>query len=171
MQAETVDCDLVVIGGGPCGSTAATLARQAGLSVVLVERDAFPRFHIGESLLPAGNVFLRRSGVWPKVESAGFIRKAGARFCSADASADKRIEFGRGFVRGLDSTFQVSRAKFDHILLEHARSEGVVIKQGWKANRLVQTSEDVTAWLVSGVGGQETIRARWCQVSPTSAYP
>ncbi len=157
-----MDCDLIVIGGGPCGSTAATFATQAGLRVVLIEKDAFPRFHIGESLLPAGNALMRRSGVWPKVEQAGFIVKSGARFCTADGASDKRIDFSDGIIPGLDATFQVERAKFDCILLEHARSEGVDIRRGWKVTALEQSPDDVTATIQSAAGERQSIRARWC---------
>ncbi|MGH8018023.1 MAG: NAD(P)/FAD-dependent oxidoreductase [Opitutaceae bacterium] len=156
-----MDFDLVVIGGGPCGSTAATFAKQAGMSVVLVEKDAFPRFHIGESLLPAGNALMRRSGVWSKVLQAGFIVKTGARFCIADGASEKRIDFSDGIIP-VDATFQVERAKFDGILLDHARREGVDARQGWKVTALEQSPDDVTVTIQSAAGERQVIRARWC---------
>src|SRR5690606_25279604 len=108
-----VDVDVVVVGGGPAGSCAAACARQAGLTVRVLEKEAFPRFRIGESLLPAGNSVLRATGVWPKLEAAGFVEKFGARFLLADGSMEKRIDFSQGYVPGLERTFQVERAKFD----------------------------------------------------------
>jgi flavin-dependent dehydrogenase len=123
------DHDVLIIGGGPSGSTAAAYARKEGFNVCVVEREKFPRFRIGESLLPHGNDIMRETGVWPKVEQAGFIKKYGASFHLANGLASKEVIFSRGIVRGLDQTFQVSRAKFDAILLDHARELGAEIKQ------------------------------------------
>jgi flavin-dependent dehydrogenase len=159
---RTTDADVLVIGGGPCGSTAAAFARQAGMSVIVVEKDAFPRFHIGESLLPNANAVLRRSGAWNAVASAGFVVKRGARFCTADGLAHKRVDFGRGLVPGLDATFQVERAKFDALLLEHARALGADVRQGWKVVELLPGDAGVEARLESVEGGQRVVRAAWC---------
>jgi flavin-dependent dehydrogenase len=123
------DHDVLIIGGGPSGSTAAAYARKEGLNVCVVERERFPRFHIGESLLPHGNEIMRETGVWPKIEAAGFIKKYGASFHLANGLASKEVIFSRGIVRGLDQTYQVGRAKFDALLLDHARELGAEIKQ------------------------------------------
>jgi flavin-dependent dehydrogenase len=126
---QNFDDDVLIIGGGPSGSTAAAFARKEGFKVCVVEREKFPRFHIGESLLPHGNDIMRETGAWPKIEAAGFIKKYGASFHLANGQASKEIIFSQGIVRGLDQTFQVGRAKFDDILLDHARSLGAEIKQ------------------------------------------
>ncbi len=129
MANAQFDHDVLIIGGGPSGSTAAAYARKEGFNVCLVEREKFPRFHIGESLLPHGNEIMRETGVWPKIEAAGFIKKYGALFHLANGAATKEVIFSEGIVKGLDQTFQVGRGKFDHLLLEHARSLGTEIKQ------------------------------------------
>ncbi len=158
---ESTDFDVLVIGGGPGGSTAAAFARLRGLSVCLVERDEFPRFHIGESLLPIGNAVLRASGAWPKVEAAGFVRKLGAEFMLADGSPAKEIVFADGYVPGLESTFQVERARFDAVLLEHARSLGTDVRTGSTVTA-VDPQADLVAVTVAPRGGSPgVVRARW----------
>jgi flavin-dependent dehydrogenase len=158
---EPTDCDLLVIGGGPGGSTAAALARLEGMSVCLAERDEFPRFHIGESLLPIGNAVLQASGAWPKVQAAGFVKKFGAEFMLADGSDEKEVVFASGYVPGLDSTFQVERASFDSILLEHARTLGADVRTGTAVRALAPSADCVTASLVPREGPGASIRARW----------
>jgi flavin-dependent dehydrogenase len=158
---ESTDCDLLVIGGGPGGSTAAAFARLRGMSVCVAERDEFPRFHIGESLLPIGNAVLGASGAWPKVEAEGFVRKFGAEFMLADGSDPKAIVFADGYVPGLESTFQVERARFDAILLDHARSLSADVRTGVTVRELVPSADFVTATLAPGAGASTTLRARW----------
>jgi flavin-dependent dehydrogenase len=158
---EPTDCDVLVIGGGPGGSCAAAFARLKGLSVCLVEREEFPRFHIGESLLPIGNGVLQACGAWPKVEAAGFVRKLGAEFMLADGSEGKEIVFADGYVPGLDSTFQVERARFDTILLDHARSLGADIRMGTTVRAVDPREGFVEATLAPREGPGCAIRARW----------
>lgn len=158
---ESTDCDVLVIGGGPGGSSAAAFARLRGLSVCLAERDQFPRFHIGESLLPMGNAVLRASGAWPKIESAGFVRKYGAEFMLADGSAVKEVVFANGSIPGLDWTFQVERSRFDSILLEHARSLGADVRMGATVRALSPSRDSVTATLARKDGPDASITARW----------
>ncbi len=157
----STDCDVLVIGGGPGGSCAAAFARLKGMSVCLAEREEFPRFHIGESLLPIGNSVLQASGAWPKVEAAGFVVKLGAEFMLADGSPGKEIVFAEGYVPGLSSTYQVERARFDSILLEHARSLGADVRTGTTVRALEPSHDFVTATLAHSGGAAVSIRARW----------
>lgn len=116
--------DVIVVGGGPAGAAAGTWLALRGKRVLILERETFPRFSVGESLLPHGNDLLREIGVWEKLEAAGFMTKRGAEFCSGDKSRTLRFWFERNLGGEYAHSFQVERAKFDAILLDHARQSG-----------------------------------------------
>jgi len=157
---QPADFDIVVIGGGPGGSTAASLATRHGFKVMIAEKELFPRFHIGESLLPAGNAILREIGVWPKLEAAGFVKKFGASFFSADGRAGTEITFSGGLVPGLDYTFQVERARFDSLLLDHARELGAEVRLQVTA-RAGGMVDGVHRVRLEGPGGAKEVTSRW----------
>lgn len=153
MTAEhTADFDIGVIGGGPAGSTIAAYLTQAGLSVAVFESEIFPRPHVGESLVPATTPVLLETGAMEAVEAAGFPRKYGAAWTSAESSAvphngftglthDFRaaeILFNERDQAGVDRdyTFHVDRAKFDLILLKHAEQQGARVFQGVRVNQV-----------------------------------
>lgn len=119
------DCQVLVIGGGPGGSTAAALLAREGIDVVLMERQRFPRYHIGESLLPSSLRVLDELGLREKVESYGFQRKAGALFDWSNEVWD----FDFGNKRDPLYAFQVIRSEFDQMLLDNAAAMGVDVRQ------------------------------------------
>jgi flavin-dependent dehydrogenase len=138
--------DTIIIGGGPGGSTAGAFLAKAGQRVLVLEKENFPRFHIGESLLPFGNDVLKQTGAWPKIEAAGFQRKYGAEFLVGNGSRFQRFWFARGLVPGYGQTFQVERAKFDEVLLDHAATCGCEVRQGCEARTVVR---DGDGWRVT----------------------
>ncbi|MFO0712148.1 MAG: NAD(P)/FAD-dependent oxidoreductase [Sandaracinus sp.] len=120
--------DVIVIGGGPAGSTVANLLSQKSVSVLLLEKDHFPRFHIGESLLPCDLPIFERLGVDPG--AAGFLFKAGAEFLDERVGGRCLYEFSDALPGTPSHAYQVERAVFDHWLLERAKAVGVEVRTG-----------------------------------------
>lgn len=123
--------DAVIIGGGPAGSTAATYLAQAGKHVLVVEKEQFPRFHIGESLLPYNMPIFQEMGVLPALEAANFMPKYGGRFSLAKGDIESAITFANGSFTEEPVAMQVERSVFDKILLDHSRECGAEVREGW----------------------------------------
>lgn len=127
--------DALIIGGGPGGSAAATFLAKAGRRVLLLEKEVFPRFHIGESLLPYNRNIFAEMGVLPKLEAAGLIHKTGAQFHLGTAEKSLNLVFRNGRFTRETTAFQVERSTFDHLLLQHARESGADVREGWTVTR------------------------------------
>jgi halogenation protein CepH len=127
--------DVIVIGGGPAGTTAATLMHMQGLRVLLAERETYPRFHIGESLLPATWTQWKKLGVVDAIEKSGAVHKMGTRFSLFNRAVYKyglALDAPEFFPDCTDNklwAFQVVRAEYDQILLNHSRNVGVEVHQ------------------------------------------
>jgi len=123
---------VLIIGGGPSGSTAATLLARRGVQVTLLERERFPRYHIGESLLPSCLPILDLLGAREKVDAFGFQRKEGAFYAWGPENWELRFDE----LFGTEYSWQVRRADFDQLLLEHARSQGVDVHEGVSVRKI-----------------------------------
>src|SRR6266487_7124605 len=123
------DFDFAVAGGGPAGSSASISLAQRGHSVVLFERETFPRFHIGESLLSTANDSFAALGVSKRIEAAGFPEKWGARLLTHDGQTGRYVDFANAREVTTPQTYQVCRQEFDRILLERAREVGVDVRE------------------------------------------
>ncbi len=118
-----MECDVLVVGGGPGGSTAAALLAERGHDVLLVEKDRHPRFHIGESLLPLNSAIFDRLGVRERVAALG-VHKPGAEFVADDTGRAVQFSFANGLDKRFTSSWQVKREDLDLLLFETARDKG-----------------------------------------------
>src|SRR6266852_735603 len=122
--------DVVVIGGGPAGSTVSTLMAQQGLEVQLFERERFPRFHIGESLIPETYWVLERLGMLEKMRNSHFVKKHSVQFVNANGKPSAPFYFWDNKPHECSQTWQVVRAEFDSMMLNNARENGVWAQEG-----------------------------------------
>ncbi|MBW0169193.1 MAG: NAD(P)/FAD-dependent oxidoreductase [Hydrogenophaga sp.] len=129
---ERLSCDVLVIGGGPAGSTVSPMLAQKGHRVVLLEKAHHPRFHIGESLLPANLPLLERLGVADEVRAIGQY-KPGAEFVSPHHDHTQTFHFAEAWDKSMPYAYQVKRAEFDEILIRNAERKGVEVHEGCKA--------------------------------------
>lgn len=122
-------CDILVIGGGPAGATAAILLAEKGYRVTVLEKARHPRFHIGESLLPANLPLLERLGVAEKVRAIG-MEKWGAEFISPWDGRCQEFQFANAWDKSLPMSYQVRRSEFDEILIRQAAARGADVIEG-----------------------------------------
>jgi flavin-dependent dehydrogenase len=146
-------CDVLVIGGGPAGSTAATLLAERGHRVTLLEKAHHPRFHIGESLLPANLPLFDKLGVKDEIAAIG-MDKWGAEFVSPWHDMSQRFDFAEAWDKSMPMAYQVRRSEFDEILIRNASRKGVNVIEGCRVNDVEflkdQSGANITAQRDSG---------------------
>jgi flavin-dependent dehydrogenase len=170
----TQAADVVVIGGGPAGSTVSTLLAQHGCKVRLFERERFPRFHIGESLIPETYWVFRRLGMLDKMKVSPFVKKFSVQFVSASGRESAPFYFHDNKPHECSQTWQVIRSEFDTLMLDNAREHGVQVHQparvldvlfdgsravGVRVQREDGAEEEVRARVVVDASGQSTMLA------------
>lgn len=129
-NSTTTNPDVIVIGGGPGGSTVSTLIAKSGYKVELFEREHFPRFHIGESLIPHTYHVLERLDMLPKMRASRFVKKYSVQFINQHGRLSEPFYFLDHKPHESSQTWQVVRSDFDHMMLENAREHGVMVHEG-----------------------------------------
>jgi FADH2-dependent halogenase len=157
-MTRSLDFEVAVIGGGPAGSAAAAQLARKGRRVLLLERETFPRFHIGESQLPWSNEIFRTLGCEDLVLEAGFVNKWGASFTSHDGSVAQYADFARAVETPSPQTYQVPRERFDDVLLRHAQRSGAEVQQGTRAVDAIFDAKGATLHYVDPKGLAHTVR-------------
>ena len=157
-MASAWDFDVAVIGGGPGGSSAATALARRGRTVLLLERDRFPRFHIGESQLPWSNEVFRALGVHDAIAEAGFVKKWGASFRTVDGATEQYADFQFAAETPSPQTFQVPRATFDEVLLRHSERSGAKVLEEHRALDAAFEPDGVVLRFVGPDGTEQAVR-------------
>jgi flavin-dependent dehydrogenase len=127
---ETNNFDVIVMGGGPAGSTIASILAREGRSVVLFEKEQFPRHHIGESLMTDTYWTFQRMGLLEKLKASPFVRKYSVQFANSGGKESRPFYFFEAIHHESAVTWQVTRSEFDKLLIEHAADQGAVVHQG-----------------------------------------
>jgi len=157
METTTESSDALIIGGGPAGSAAAAVLAQHGHRVLVLEREKFPRYHIGESLLPFTFHSLQRLGLIGKMRKSAFVKKYSVQFVSPSGKASQPFYFFTRYDRDtVAQTWQVLRSEFDVLLLDNAREKGATVKQESCVKELVKEGERVAGVRAQDKNGRIT---------------
>src|SRR6266487_464106 len=152
--------DVAIIGGGPAGSTAAALLARAGRRVIVFEREKFPRFHIGESLLPFSTQTFDRLGLREKLDRT-FLPKFGGEIVAACGSKGAKFYFKDGFRSRRDRAYQVTRSEFDKLLLDHSRENGADVREETDVKNITFEHDRAKIDVETPGGARSTIEARY----------
>lgn len=158
--AANHDCDIFVIGGGPAGSTIATLLAKRGFDVVLAEKDTHPRFHIGESLLPMNLELFEQLGVHEQIREIG-VRKPGVEFNSPAHDRPVTLNFSDAWDKTYTHAYQVRRAEFDKILFDNCVESGVQAMQECRVSHINFPTEGGVSITTTDADGEQQLRARY----------
>jgi flavin-dependent dehydrogenase len=153
--------DIVVIGGGPAGSTVSTILAQRGCRVRLYERDRFPRFHVGESLIPETYWVFQRLGMLDKMKASAFVKKHSVQFVNSAGMESAPFYFHDNKPHECSQTWQVIRSEFDMMMLDNAREHGVEVSQPARVLEVLFDGDRAIGVRVQHEGGrQETVHAQ-----------
>ena len=159
-SSAQLECDVLVVGGGPAGSTISALLAERGCDVVMLEKASHPRFHIGESLLPANGPLFDRLGVRAEVERIG-MPKYGVEFVSPDHAERSFVEFADAWDKSMPYAWQVRRSEFDEILFRNAAAKGARTLEGHRAREVAFDADGATVKVERDDGTRQTWRTRF----------
>src|SRR6185436_18787667 len=152
--------DVVVIGGGPAGSTVSALMAQQGLKVRLFERERFPRFHIGESLIPETYWVLKRLGMLEKMRKSHFTQKFSVQFVNSQGRESAPFYFWDNKPHECSQTWQVERSEFDQMMLDNAREHGVDVHEGVRVHDVLFEGDRAVGVRIKDGDGFTDVRAK-----------
>ena len=156
---EQYDC--IIVGGGPAGSSAATIVSQGGFDTLLLEREAMPRYHIGESLMPEAFWCFERLGVLDQMRNSDYVRKVSVQFVSSTGKESQPFFFKQHDPRECSSTWQVERAEFDHMLFKNAAANGAsCVDQARVMDVLMDGDRAVGVTVQTSEGTSKEVRAK-----------
>src|SRR5215210_1080901 len=160
MGTNTHTYDVIVIGGGPAGSTIASILSREGRSVVLFEKEIFPRHHIGESLMTDTYFTFQRMGLLEKLKASPFVRKYSVQFANSAGKESRPFYFFEAMHHESAVTWQVTRAVFDKMLIEHAADQGAAVHQGSAVKQvLFEGDRAVGVEVLMADGSRQTFHA------------
>ena len=154
------DLDVLILGGGPAGATAAAVLAEQGRSVLVIEREQFPRYKVGESLLPYCYFPLERIGMIEKLRDSNFVKKYSVQFASMDGRISTPFYFHQHFDHPAAQTWQVARSEFDQMMLQNAAEKGARVMMGVTAKRLLLEDGQCVGLMVERNGKTFPLRAR-----------
>ena len=159
-ESRNPNPDVVVIGGGPAGSTVSTLLAKAGVSVELFERETFPRFHIGESLIPETYWVLKDLDMLPKMQASHFVKKYSVQFVNSEGRESAPFYFWDNKPHECSQTWQVVRSEFDQMMLENAREHGVNVHEGVRVHDVIFEGDRAVGVRIKDGEGFREVRAK-----------
>ncbi len=154
-MTASANFDTIVIGAGPAGSSASAILAEHGLKVLVLEREKFPRYHIGESLLPFTCFPLKRLGLFDKMQQSAFVKKYSVQFVSPSGKASQPFYFSTRYEAQVAQTWQVLRSEFDQMLMENARAKGATVMEEVTVRELLREGKRTVGVLAEKKSGEK----------------
>src|SRR6188474_1823309 len=148
------DYDVLIIGGGPAGASSAAILAEYGHRVLILEREKFPRYHIGESLIPFTFQPLERLGMIPKMRQTNFVKKYSVTFVHPEGKRSQPFYFFNRYDREtVAQTWQVLRSEFDQMMLDNAREKGAEVREETKVKDFIMEGDRVAGVIATDKQG------------------